>query len=101
LELHLSQSSELHETERVSRLDDQDHYLIYKHWTAELAGLTKGNAVAHAVVMGHLHRAKAEVIEIRKKLFSSSTAHEDLFQSSILPLNTQAKFPRGGREWIR
>jgi hypothetical protein len=68
---------------------------------AELAGLTKGNASAHAVVMDHLNRAKAEVIEIRQKKLSSITAHEDLFQSSNLPLNTQAKVPRGGRQWIK
>jgi hypothetical protein len=135
LELHLSQSSELCEAQ-MERNDDLHHYLIYKHWTTELADLTKGHysnanlnpntipilipnpnsisnptpnpnfiltkchSSAHAAVMVHLNRAKAEAIEIRRKESSNCLAPTDIFESSNLPLNTQKLVPRGGKQWI-
>jgi hypothetical protein len=99
-ELHLSQSSDLRDGQ-PERLVHQNHYLQYKHWTSELAGLTQGNASAHAIVMGYLSKAKAEVIELRRKQTSGSLINEHMFHSSNLPINTQKQVPRGGRQWIR
>ncbi len=101
-ELHLafSQSSDVRDDQPVRRVD-QNHYLQYKHWTSELAGLTQGNASAHAIVMGFLSQAKAAVIELRRKQTPSSLNNDDIVQSSNLPINTQKQVPRGGRQWIR
>ena len=85
---------------QTDRTKDQEHYLIYRHWTTELAGLTKGHAVAHDVVMDYLNRAKAEAIKIRRNEFSSCVNEPEMFQSSNLAFNTQKRVPRGGKHWI-
>ena len=81
-------------------MKDQEHYLIYRHWATEIAGLTKGHAYAHDVVMRYLNEAKSEAIKIRRDESSISVDGPGIFQSSNLALNTQKRVPRGGKEWI-
>ncbi len=81
-------------------MKDQEHYLVYRHWVTEIAGLTKGHAYAHDVVMRYLNEAKSEAIKIRRDQSRISVDEPGIFQSSNLALNTQKRVPRGGKEWI-
>ncbi len=67
---------------------------------SELFGLTQGNPEAHAAVLRHIRRAKLEAIEIRTKQ-GHAKDQQEVFYSSNLPFNTQARSMRGGREWIK
>ena len=73
---------------------------MYKSLMSELAGLTTGNPEANAIVLWHLRCAKAEAIEIRTKQ-AKVKDRPDVFYSSNLPLNTQERVARGGREWFK
>ena len=67
---------------------------------SELAGLTAGNPEANAIALWHIRCAKAEAIEIRTKQ-GSPMKDQEFFYSSNLPLNTQQRVARGGREWLK
>jgi hypothetical protein len=98
----VSQSLDAHHEEQDKSVsnDKQAHYLVYKGLMSELSGLTQGNPEAHAAVLRHLRRAKSEAIEIRKK-HDNPKDQQEVFYSSNLPLNTQERILRGGREWIK
>ncbi len=67
---------------------------------SELSGITQGHPEAHAAVLRHLRRAKSEAVEIRTKQ-GKAKDQQEVFYSSNLPLNTQERIMRGGREWIK
>ena len=66
---------------------------------SELAGLTAGNPEANTIALWHMRCAKAEAIKIRTK--QRSPKDQEFFYSSNLPLNTQQRVARGGREWLK
>ncbi len=98
----MSESSNVHhdEDDTSGTYDKQAHYLVYKGLISELSGLTQGNPDAHAAVLRHLRHAKSEAIAILTKQGNAKDQRE-VFYSSNLPLNTQERILRGGREWIQ
>ncbi len=100
----MSESSDVHhdEDDTSGTYDKQTHYLVYKGLMSELSGLTQGNPEAHAAVLQHLRHAKSEAIAILTKQGNANAKDQrDVFYSSNLPLNTQERILRGGREWIK